>query len=93
MKRWRGGKRLRKSAAQLTVPKWTAISLCAVLMLSLVLPLVGNGITPMAFAAEDSTGLCPHHKSHDESCGWQPAKGGLLSAMFMTKAAGTPHWR
>lgn len=80
MKRCRGGKRLRKSAARIAAPKWMVIGLCVALVLSLMLPLAGNAIIPMAFAAEDSTGLCPHHKSHDESCGWQPAKKGSSNA-------------
>lgn len=65
-----GGKRLRKSAVQITTRRWMSIGLCAMLALSLM----GNAIAPTAFAAEDSAGLCPHHESHDESCGWQPAR-------------------
>lgn len=58
MKRYRGGKRLRKSAARITAPKWTVI------------------------------GLCPHHKSHDESCGWQPAKKGSSNAHVHDESSG-----
>ena len=76
MKRRRGGKRLRKSAAQMAVQKWTAIALCAALALSLI----GNAVAPIAFAAEEPAGLCPHHERHDDSCGWQAAMEGTPCA-------------
>ncbi len=52
--------------------KWAVIVLCAGLMLSLT----GNTAAPVAFAAEESAGLCPHHTAHDASCGWQPGSEG-----------------
>lgn len=84
MKRCRGGKRLRKSAAQIAAQKWMAAGLCAALVLSLV----GNAIAPIAFAAEGAAGLCPHHESHDESCGWRPAKEGSPCAHVHDESCG-----